>query len=82
MKRKVHISFTDPLKSRFIMFKREQYFLKLCRYVKDFLTSLIELSWIWTIFWFSASFFLSWLFFAVIWYLIAMVHGKREILFV
>ena len=48
------------------------------RFLKDFFTSLIELSWTWTIFWFSASFFLSWLMFAVLWYLIALVHGDFD----
>ena len=48
------------------------------RFLKDFFTSLIELSWSWTIFWFSASFFLSWLVFAVLWYLIAVVHGDFD----
>ena len=48
------------------------------RFLKDFFTSLIELSWSWTIFWFSASFFLSWLLFAIVWYLIALAHGDFD----
>jgi len=48
------------------------------RFMKDFFTSLIDLSWAWTIFSFAASFFLSWLFFAVIWYLIALGHGDLD----
>jgi len=48
------------------------------RLLKDFFTSLIDLSWAWTIFSFAASFFLSWLFFAVIWYLIALGHGDLD----
>ena len=51
------------------------------RLLKDFFTSLIDLSWAWTIFSFAASFFLSWLFFAVIWYLIALGHGRSNIFF-
>lgn len=39
------------------------------RYLKDFFTSMIELSWSWTLFSFAASFFISWLGFAVAWYL-------------
>ena len=38
------------------------------RYLKDFFTSMIELSWSWTLFSFAASFFISWLGFAVAWY--------------
>ena len=48
------------------------------RFLKDFFTSLIELSWWWTIFWFSASFFLSWLLFGVVWFLVAIVHGDLD----
>ena len=38
------------------------------RYLKDFFTSMIELSWSWTLFSFAASFFISWLGFAVAWF--------------
>ena len=38
------------------------------RYLKDFFTSMIELSWSWTLFSFAASFFISWLGFAVAWW--------------
>ena len=37
------------------------------RYLKDFFTSMIELSWSWTLFSFAAPFFISWLGFAVAW---------------
>ena len=37
------------------------------RYLKDFFTSMIELSWSWTLFSFAASFFISWLGFALAW---------------
>ena len=36
---------------------------------------MIDLSWSLTILSFAASFFLSWLVFAVVWYLIALQHG-------
>jgi len=48
------------------------------RLLKDLFTSMIDLSWSWTLFLFAASFFISWLFFAVIWYLIALGHGDLE----
>ena len=44
--------------------------------MKDLFISSIHLSWSWTIFNFFASFVCSWAFFAVIWYLIALIHGK------
>jgi potassium inwardly-rectifying channel subfamily J len=45
------------------------------RYLKDFFTSMIDLGWRWIFLYFAASFFVSWLFFAVIWYLVMLVHG-------
>jgi len=46
--------------------------------LKDLFISSIHLSWSWTIFNFFASFVCSWAFFAVIWYLIAWVHGDLD----
>eukprot|EP00090_Calanus_glacialis_P004674 TRINITY_DN13527_c0_g1_i1.p1 TRINITY_DN13527_c0_g1~~TRINITY_DN13527_c0_g1_i1.p1 ORF type:complete len:460 (-),score=70.14 TRINITY_DN13527_c0_g1_i1:189-1568(-) len=45
------------------------------RYLKDFFTSMIGAPWSWTILSFAASFFFSWLVFAVIWYLVVLLHG-------
>ena len=45
------------------------------RFFKDFFTSLINTSWRATLLGFAASFFLSWLVFAVVWYLVALGHG-------
>merc|ERR1719370_34858 len=45
------------------------------RYLKDFFTSMIELSWSWTLFSFAASFFISWLGFAIAWYVVVLTHG-------
>jgi len=45
------------------------------RFLKDFFTSTIDLSWSVIFMGFAASFFLSWLVFAVVWYLVAFVHG-------
>jgi len=45
------------------------------RLLKDFFTSMIDLSWSWTLFSFAASFYISWLAFAVIWYLVVYAHG-------
>jgi len=43
--------------------------------LKDLFISSIHLSWSWTIFNFFASFVFSWAFFAIIWYMIALLHG-------
>jgi len=45
------------------------------RLLKDFFTSMIDLSWSWTLFIFAASFYISWLLFAVVWYLVVLQHG-------
>ena len=45
------------------------------RFLKDFFTSTIDMSWSVIFLGFATSFFLSWLIFAVIWYLVAFVHG-------
>ncbi len=36
---------------------------------------MIDLGWRWIFLTFAASFFISWLLFAVIWYLVVLVHG-------
>eukprot|EP00092_Neocalanus_flemingeri_P101433 GFUD01129691.1.p1 GENE.GFUD01129691.1~~GFUD01129691.1.p1 ORF type:complete len:448 (-),score=102.64 GFUD01129691.1:27-1238(-) len=49
------------------------------RLLKDFFTSLIDLSWSWTLFSFAASFYISWLLFAVVWYLVVYTHGDLDV---
>jgi potassium inwardly-rectifying channel subfamily J len=46
--------------------------------LKDLFISSIHLSWSWTCFNFFASYFVSWFFFALIWYCIALAHGDLE----
>ena len=49
------------------------------RFLKDFFSSAIELSWSWIILSFSASFYVSWTMFAVVWYLLAFAHGDLDL---
>ena len=49
------------------------------RLLKDFFTSAIELSWSWTLVSFFASFYMSWTSFAIVWYVLALVHGDLEL---
>lgn len=42
---------------------------------RDIFNTLIDLRWRWCIFVFSMAFFVSWLFFAIIYYIIATIHG-------
>ncbi|XP_017888093.1 uncharacterized protein LOC108629754 isoform X2 [Ceratina calcarata] len=48
------------------------------RFIKDIFTTLVDAQWRWTLLCFSLSFMLSWLGFAVIWWLIAFTHGDFE----
>lgn len=46
--------------------------------VKDFFISAIRLNWSWIFLLFASSFFISWLIFAVLWYIIFTVHGDFD----
>lgn len=48
------------------------------RFLQDPFTTLVDLQWRWTLLIFTLSFFLSWLGFAVIWWLIAITHLDLE----
>lgn len=48
------------------------------RFLQDIFTTLVDSQWRWTLIVFALSFILSWLFFAVIWWLIAVTHGDLE----
>ena len=50
----------------------------LFRYLKDFFTSMIGATWLWTILCFAASFFSSWFLFAIVWYIVAYAHGEDD----
>ncbi|CAL1673652.1 unnamed protein product [Lasius platythorax] len=48
------------------------------RFLQDIFTTLVDTQWRWTLLCFILSFLLSWLGFAVIWWLIAFTHGDFE----
>lgn len=48
------------------------------RYLQDIFTTLVDTQWRWTLLVFALSFILSWLGFALIWWLIAFTHGDFE----
>ncbi|XP_011341259.1 uncharacterized protein LOC105281618 isoform X3 [Ooceraea biroi] len=48
------------------------------RFLQDIFTTLVDTQWRWTLLCFIMSFFLTWLAFAVIWWLIAFTHGDFE----
>ncbi|XP_048483071.1 ATP-sensitive inward rectifier potassium channel 11 isoform X6 [Plutella xylostella] len=45
------------------------------RYLQDIFTTLVDAQWRWTLLVFALSFILSWLMFALIWWLIIFTHG-------
>ncbi|XP_050684427.1 G protein-activated inward rectifier potassium channel 3-like isoform X1 [Leptidea sinapis] len=45
------------------------------RYLQDIFTTLVDAQWRWTLMVFALSFVLSWLMFALIWWLIIFTHG-------
>ncbi len=45
------------------------------RYLRDIFTSLLDLPWIWILILFVFCFVISWLFFAVVWYVTMTIHG-------
>jgi len=48
------------------------------QFIKDVFTTCVDMQWRYTLLAFIASFFLSWLAFAAIWYLICWAHGDFE----
>ena len=49
------------------------------RFLKDFFTSMIDLSWSWTLLSFATSFIISWVVFACLWYLVVLTHGDLSL---
>jgi len=48
------------------------------RYLQDIFTTLVDIKWRWTLLVFALSFILSWLGYAILWWLIAFTHGDFE----
>ncbi|XP_073945421.1 G protein-activated inward rectifier potassium channel 3-like isoform X2 [Choristoneura fumiferana] len=48
------------------------------RFLQDMFTTLVDAQWRWTLLVFTLSFILSWLGFALIWWLISFTHGDLE----
>ncbi|XP_028134343.1 G protein-activated inward rectifier potassium channel 3 isoform X1 [Diabrotica virgifera virgifera] len=45
------------------------------KYLQDIFTTLVDAQWRWTLLVFAMNFFLSWLLFALVWWLIVFTHG-------
>lgn len=48
------------------------------RYLQDIFTTLVDAQWRWTLLVFALNFLLSWLGFAIIWWLICLTHGDLD----
>ncbi|XP_063981372.1 ATP-sensitive inward rectifier potassium channel 12-like isoform X3 [Diachasmimorpha longicaudata] len=48
------------------------------RYLQDIFTTLVDAQWRWTLLVFSMNFLLSWLGFAIVWWIIAYAHGDLD----
>ncbi|KAJ8664348.1 hypothetical protein QAD02_006010, partial [Eretmocerus hayati] len=48
------------------------------RYLQDIFTTLVDAQWRWTLMVFAMTFLLSWLGFAIVWWLIVYAHGDLE----
>ena len=48
------------------------------RYLADIFTTLVDIKWRWILLMFTAAFILSWLFFALIWWVICFAHGDFD----
>jgi len=48
------------------------------RYLQDIFTTLVDIKWRWNLLVFALSFILSWLGYAILWWLIAFTHGDFE----
>lgn len=50
------------------------------RFLADIVTTMVDMKWRWTLLIFSLSFLLSWLGFAIIWWVILILHGDLDML--
>nr|CAD7403649.1 unnamed protein product [Timema cristinae] len=48
------------------------------RYFKDMVSTIIDMKWRWVLLILNVSFFLTWFLFAILWWLIAYVHGDLD----
>ncbi|KRT79300.1 hypothetical protein AMK59_6933, partial [Oryctes borbonicus] len=82
--RRSRLGFTPRVRKRAILKSGECNILqsriskRRLRFLQDIFTTLVDTQWRWTLIVFALSFLLSWLGFAVIWWLIAFTHGDFE----
>ncbi|XP_015791042.1 G protein-activated inward rectifier potassium channel 3-like [Tetranychus urticae] len=66
------------LKNGSVNLSKERVEKRSQRYLQDTFTTMVDIQWRWNLLVFSMGFLLSWLGFAVVWYLIAYAHGDLD----
>ncbi|XP_023243770.1 G protein-activated inward rectifier potassium channel 3-like [Centruroides sculpturatus] len=66
------------LKNGVVNLSKERVSKRGQRYLQDIFTTMVDIKWRWNLLVFALGFILSWLGFAVIWWLIAMAHGDFD----
>ncbi|CAL1276834.1 unnamed protein product [Larinioides sclopetarius] len=66
------------LKNGAVNISRENVSKRSQRYLQDIFTTMVDIQWRWNLLVFAMGFFGSWIFFAVLWWLIALAHGDLE----
>ncbi|XP_015791199.1 G protein-activated inward rectifier potassium channel 3-like [Tetranychus urticae] len=66
------------LKNGSVNLSKERVEKRSQRYLQDTFTTMVDIQWRWNLLVFSMGFLLSWLGFAVVWYLIAYAHGDID----
>ena len=60
------------------LYSKDQKIKKIVAYCQDIFTTLVDAQWRWTLLVFSMNFLLSWLGFALVWWLIVYTHGDLD----
>lgn len=65
-------------KNGFINLNKERIEKRHQRYLQDTFTTMVDIQWRWNLLVFALGFILSWLGFAVVWWVICLAHGDFE----
>ncbi|XP_035225954.1 G protein-activated inward rectifier potassium channel 3-like [Stegodyphus dumicola] len=66
------------LKNGGVNISRENVSKRSQRYLQDIFTTMVDIQWRWNLLVFAMGFFVSWIVFAIVWWLIAFAHGDLE----
>lgn len=84
----IHKNLKKPFSNNRLIFKNGEFNIsqkgikkRKQQYLADIFTTMIDLKWRWTLTLFVATFIISWVFFAVIWWSIAFAHDDLSLTF-